>query len=79
MENIKSSYINSKFKISAPTRNDKFELPHGSYSVSNITSSIFQKSMENNPSVQLYVKKLKIGLYLKLKIDVLLNFKHLKQ
>ena len=34
MENIKSSYNNHKFKISAPTWNDKFELPDGSYFVS---------------------------------------------
>ena len=27
-------YKNSKFKISAPMWNDKFELPDGSYSVS---------------------------------------------
>ena len=33
---IKSSYNNNKFKISAPTWNDKFELPDGSYSVSDI-------------------------------------------
>ena len=36
MENIKSSYNNNKFKISAPTWNGKFELPDGSYSVSDI-------------------------------------------
>ena len=30
---IKSSYNQSKFKISAPTWNNKFELPDGSYSV----------------------------------------------
>ena len=35
-KNIKNSYNNSKFKISAPTWNDKFELPDGSYSVSDI-------------------------------------------
>ena len=35
-KNIKSSYNDNKFKISAPTWNDKFELPDGSYSVSNI-------------------------------------------
>ena len=34
-KNIKSSY-NNKFKISAPTWNDEFELPDGSYSVSDI-------------------------------------------
>ena len=35
-KNIKSSYNNNKFKISAPTWNDEFELPGGSYSVSDI-------------------------------------------
>ena len=35
-KNLKSSYNNNKFKISAPTWNDKFELPDGSYSVSDI-------------------------------------------
>ena len=35
-KNIKISYNNNKFKISAPTWNDKFELPGGSYSVSDI-------------------------------------------
>ena len=34
--NIKSSYNNNKFKISAPTWNDKFELPDGLYPVSDI-------------------------------------------
>ena len=32
-KNIKSSYNNNKFKISAPTWNNKFELPGGSCSV----------------------------------------------
>ena len=31
-KNIKSSYNNNKFKISASTWNDKFELPDASYS-----------------------------------------------
>ena len=35
-KNIKSLYNNNKYKISAPTWNDKFELPDGSYSVSDI-------------------------------------------
>ena len=30
------SYRNNKFKISAPTGNEEFELPDGSYSVSYI-------------------------------------------
>ena len=34
--NIKSEYNNNKFKIHAPTWNDEFNLPSGSYSVSDI-------------------------------------------
>ena len=33
-KNIKSSYSNNLFRVSAQTWNDKFELPDGSYSVS---------------------------------------------
>ena len=63
MENIKSSYNNNKFKISAPTQNDEFELPDGSYSVSDIQDYfeyIFKKHGESvdNPSVQRYVNKI---------------------
>ena len=32
-KNIKSAYSNNKFKISAPTWNDKFDLPDGSHSI----------------------------------------------
>ena len=35
-ENIKSAYNNNEFKIFSPTWNDKFELPYGSYSISDI-------------------------------------------
>ena len=35
-KNIKSEYNNNKFKISAPTWNDTFDLPDGSCSVSDI-------------------------------------------
>ena len=35
-KNIKNSHNNNKFKISAPAWNDKFELPGGLYSVSDI-------------------------------------------
>ena len=34
--NIKNSYNSNNFKIAAPAWNDKFELPDGSYSVSDI-------------------------------------------
>ena len=48
-KNIKSSYNNNKFKISAPTWSDEFELPDGSYSISHIQDYfeyIFQKHSE---------------------------------
>ena len=36
MENIKKQYKNNKFKISAPTWNEEFELPDESYSIQDI-------------------------------------------
>ena len=61
-KNIKISYNNNKFKISTPTWNDKFELPDGSYSVSDIRDYfeyILKKQGEDidEPSVQIYVNK----------------------
>ena len=35
-KNIKKLHKNNKFKISAPTWNEEFELPDGSYSISDI-------------------------------------------
>ena len=78
-KNIKSSYNKNKFKISASTWNDKFELPDGSYSVSDIQDYfefILKKHNENinNPSIIIYVNKtenritfkIKTGYYLEL-------------
>ena len=78
-KNIKSSYNNNKFKMSAPTWNDKFELPDGLDSVSYIQDYfeyILKKHVENTdkPSVQIYVNKIEIGLHLELKMDIALNF-----
>ena len=44
---IKSSYNNNKFKISASAWSDEFELPDGSYSISDIQDflSIFLKNI----------------------------------
>ena len=71
-KNIKSSYNNNKFKISAPTWNDKFELPDGSYSASNIQDYfeyILKKHGENidNLSVRIYVNKIESRIKFKLK------------
>ena len=35
-KNRKSEYSNNKFKMSTPTWNDKFDLPDGSYLISDI-------------------------------------------
>ena len=42
MVNIKRSYQNNKFKILAPTWNEEFELPDGSYSITYIEDLILQ-------------------------------------
>ena len=70
--NIKSSYNNNKFKISTPTWNDKFGLPDGSYSVSNIQDYfeyILKKHGENiyKLSLQIYVYKIENRVTYKIK------------
>ena len=70
--NIKSSYHNNKFKVAAPTWNDKFELPDGLYSVSDIQDYfeyILKKHGENTdkPSVQIYVNKIENRVTFKIK------------
>ena len=71
-KNIKSSCNNNKFKISAPTWNDEFELPDGSYSVSDIQNYleyILKKHGESvdKPSVWVYVNKIKNRVTFKIK------------
>ena len=70
MQNIKSAYNNNKSKISTPTWNDEFDLPHGSYSVSDVQDyfeNIIKKdeTITNNIPEQIYVNKSKTGLFLK--------------
>ena len=71
-KNIKSTYNNDKFKISAPTWSDKCELPDGSYSVSDIQNHfkyILKKHGEDidKPSVQIYVNKIENRITFKIK------------
>ena len=68
----KSSYNNNKFEISTPTWNDKFELPGGSYSVSDIQNYLeyILKNHEEDigkPSVQTCVNKIENRVTLKIK------------
>ena len=69
---IKSSYNNNKFKISTPTWNYEFELPDGSYSVSDIQDYfeyILKKPGKDidKPSVQTYVNKIENRITFKIK------------
>ena len=78
-KNVKSSYNNNKFKISAPTWSEELKLPDGSYSISDIQDYfeyILKKHSENvdSPSIRIYVNrienritfKIKSGYYLEL-------------
>ena len=71
-KNIKSSCNNNKFKISAPTSSDKFQLPDGSYSISDI-QDYFEYNLTKHgedidkPSVQIHVNKIENRLTFKIK------------
>ena len=71
-KNIKSTYNNNKFKISTPTWNDKFELPHGSYSISDI-QDFFEYILKQHrkdidkASVQIYANKIENRVSFKIK------------
>ena len=63
-KNIKSADNNHKSKISAPTWNDEFDLPDGSYSIADIHDYfefIIRKheTLAENPPVQIYPNKIK--------------------
>ena len=71
-KNIKSSYNNNKFKISAPTWNEELTLPDGSYSMSDIQDyfeCILKKHRENTdkPSIQIYINKTENRITFKIK------------
>ena len=63
MKNNKSQYKNNIFKISAPTWNETFNLPDGSYSVADIQDYfefIIKKheASTEKPSIQIYPNKI---------------------
>ena len=73
-KNIKSEYNNNKFKISAPTWNDTFNLPDGSYSVSDIQDYfefIIKKhdTFTENLPLEIYSSKTKNRIVFKIKTD----------
>ena len=68
---IKSEY-NNKFKISVPTWNDTFDLPDGSYSISDIQDYfefIIKKheTLTENPPLQIYPNTIKSRIAFKIR------------
>ena len=72
--NIKSECKNNKFKISATTWNDTFDLPDGSCSISDI-EDYFEfnikkhETLTENPPIQIYPNKIKKRIVFKIKTD----------
>ena len=66
-KNVKSEYDNNKFKISTPTWNDAFDLPDGSYPVSDIQDYFEyitkkQETIADNPPVQIRLEIVEVVL-----------------
>ena len=71
-KNIKSAHNNNKFKISAPNWNDEFDLPNGSYSISDIQDYFefiikTHEILAGNPPIQIYRNKIKNRIVSKVK------------
>ena len=71
-KNIKYSYNSNRFRISAPTWSDRFELPDGPYLISYIQDYfeyILKKHNKNvdNPSMKVYVNKIENRITFKIK------------
>ena len=71
-KNVKSTYNNNKFKISAPTWNETFDLPDGSYNISEIQDYIeyiikkHEKIGENAP-ILIYANTINNRIVFKIK------------
>ena len=71
-KNVKSDYNNNKFKISAPTWNDTFDVPDGSYSIAalqNYFEYIIRKheTITNVSPVLIYVNEINNRIVFKIK------------
>ena len=78
-KNIKTEYNNNKFKISAPSWNETFDLPDGSYiiaAIQNYFEFIIKKheTLTKNPSVKIYSNKMKNRIVFKIKNGYKLEF-----
>ena len=71
-KNIKTEYNNNKFKISASTWSDTFDLPDGSYTIDDIQDYlefIIKKyeTLTDSPSIKFYSNKIKNRIVFKIK------------
>ena len=70
--NVKSTYNNNKFKISAPTWNETFDLPDGSYNISEIQDYIEyiikkHKTIGENAPILIYAYTINNRIVFKIK------------
>ena len=71
-KNVKSIYNNNKFKISAPTWNETFDLPDGSYNISEIQDYIQyiikkHEAIGENPPILIYANAITNRIVFKIK------------
>ena len=71
-KNVKSVYNNNKFKISAPTGNETFDLPDGSYNISkrsDYIEYIFKKheTIGENAPILIYANGINNRIVFKIK------------
>ena len=71
-KNVKSTYYNNKFKISAPTWNEKFDLPDGSYNISEIQDYIEyiikkHEPIDENEPILIYANTINNRIVFKIK------------
>ena len=79
MKNIRKQYKNNKLKIIGPTWNDEFELPDGSYSVSDIKYYIESTIKKHEtltaiPPIYVLINRINKRLVLKIKDGFKLEF-----
>ena len=71
-KNVKSTYNNNKFKISAPTWNETYDLPDGSYNIPEIQDYIEyiikkHKTIGETAPILIYANKISIRMVFKIK------------
>ena len=66
-KNVKSDYNNNKFKISAPTWNDTFDMPDGSYSIAAL-QNCFEYIIKKHETIAIiYVNEINNRIVFKIK------------